>query len=423
MSEVFRVYKFGGASVKSADAVRNVANIIQNHATEPMVVVISAMGKTTNALEEVIAAVMSGDESALHTSIQVVVDYHRMIAEELFAEGHPALSQMEETLTNLRKDTVLRDGERYGQVYDRLICFGEFLSTQLVEAFLKDSNVNSTWHNAHDLVVTNSDHRRATVDFKLTEERVHAAVNPEGVHVVQGFLGATEAGVPTTLGREGSDYTAAVMAYVLNAAEVVIWKDVPGVLTGDPKVFEDVIQLNKISFREAIELAYYGASVIHPKTIQPLQRKGIPLRVKSFVDPTAPGTSIQEGEALSPMSPCFIRKDKQVLITLSTRDLAFIVEGHLSRIYQIFHEIGIAVNTMQSSAVSSSFSINNDPILLPSLLEKLQEEFRVQHNEGMTLYTIRHYDEAAVESIRAKGEVYVEQVTRHTHQMVIAENL
>lgn len=417
----FRVYKFGGASVRDAASVRNVVDIIVNHAEEPLVVVVSAMGKTTNALEEVIKAVMADDESGIHKAIQVVVDFHRVIGEELFPEGHAALGAIESYFVQLRKSAQKANHEKYGEVYDRLICFGEWISTAIIHHVLVDAGIQSTWHNAQELVVTDDRHRRATVDFDSTTKRVNAAVEPQGVHVIQGFIGATENGKPTTLGREGSDYTAAVMAFVLDALEVCIWKDVPGVLTGDPKVFKDVIQLETISFREAIELAYYGASVIHPKTIQPLQRKEIPLRVRSFVNPSAPGTSIQKGEWLSPMSPCFIKKENQVLITLATRDLAFIVEDQLSHIYNIFHSCGVAVNLMQNSAVSSSFVITHDPITLPDLLEELKKSFSVKHNENMSLYTIRHYDERAVSSIRAKGKVYLEQITRHTHQMVIHE--
>lgn len=422
MSKAFRVYKFGGASVKDAPAVRNVSDIIRNYAEEPMIVVVSAMGKTTNALEVLISAIVNQDESEIHSSLQVVVDFHRVIVEELFSSTHVIWSEIESIFARLRKESVLRDDEKYGALYDRIIGYGEVLSTIIIDAYLKESGINSTWQNAHELIVTNRDHRRATVDFETTTSRVQSAISPKGIHIIQGFLGATAEGIPTTLGREGSDYTAAVMAYVLDASEVCIWKDVPGVLTGDPKFFKQVIQLETISFREAIELAYYGASVIHPKTIQPLQRKHIPLRVKSFVNPSAPGTTIREGQALVPMSPCFIRKENQVLITLSTRDLAFIVENHLSVIYQIFHEIGVAVNTMQNSAVSSSFSINNDPILIPQLLERLSEEFNVVHNTDMSLFTIRHYTPEAVQSIRSLGEVYLEQVTRHTHQMVLRES-
>lgn len=421
MSDTYRVYKFGGASVKDAESVKNVANIIQAYRKNGLVVVISAMGKMTNALEEVIAAVMAEDELKVKESVEGVIAFHRNITSGLFSANHEVLQTLEDFYQRLSNDAQLREGESYGQVYDRLICFGEWISTSIVNAYLIQRDLPSTWHNAQELVITNNHHRRATVDFETTSVRVNSVINPDGVHIVQGFLGATSEGVPTTLGREGSDYTAAVLAYVLDADEVCIWKDVPGVLTGDPKVFKDVIRLDSISFREAIELAYYGASVIHPKTIQPLQRKEIPLRVRSFVDHSAPGTSIQKGELLSPMAPCFIRKDKQVLITLSTTDLAFIVEDHLSKIYQIFHDFGIAVNLMQNSAVSSSFSINHDPITLPPLMERLSETFSVTHNDGLALYTIRHYDNTAVESIRKRGEVYLEQVTRHTHQFVIKE--
>lgn len=422
MSDVFNVYKFGGASVKDAQAVANVCHIIQNHAEEPLAVVVSAMGKTTNALEEVIAAVMQNDESAIHQSIQVVVDFHRVIVEELFGTDAPVWSEVEQLFTNLRNEAERKGEEPYGQVYDRLICYGEFLSTTIVHAYLVSKGLQSTWHNAQELILTNDSHRRATVDFEATEERVKAALVPVGVHVVQGFLGATKEGEPTTLGREGSDYTAAVLAYVLEAKEVCIWKDVQGVLTGDPKYFDNVVLLERISFREAIELAYYGASVIHPKTIQPLQRKSIPLRVRSFVNPELKGTVIQKGETLVPMAPCYIRKERQALITLSTRDLAFIVEDHLSKIYTLFHSMGIAVNLMQNSAVSSSFVVNNDPILIPALLKELQKEFSVKHNEGMTLFTVRHYDEAALAYMRSKGEVFLEQVTRNTHQFVVKED-
>ncbi len=421
MSDTYRVYKFGGASVKDAASVRNVSRIIEHHAREPMIVVVSAMGKMTNALENVISAVIEQDEYRLNDALRYVIDFHIAILGDLFQEGHVIWSVVQNLFDDLRYQSVLQDSERYGQVYDRIIGFGEMLSTQIVHHYLIECAQESYWHSAHELVVTNGAHRRATVDFEMTSKRVAQAVRPSGIHIVQGFLGAASDGVPTTLGREGSDYTAAVMAYVLDAAELCIWKDVGGVLTGDPKVFDDVVRLETISFREAIELAYYGASVIHPKTIQPLQRKEIPLYVKSFVDPLAPGTVIQKGEWLYPMSPCFIRKENQVLITLSTRDLAFIVEDHLSKIYQVFHDAGIAVNTMQNSAISSSFCINHDPVLLPGVLEKLSEIFNVKHNDGLSLYTIRHYDKTAVQSIRAKGEVYLEQVTRHTHQLVLKE--
>lgn len=416
------VYKFGGASVKDADSVRNVARIIREFAPQPLVVVVSAMAKTTNALEEVVAHYVGGrSKEAIHRLLDIEV-FHGDIMDELFHGNGTATRQAVYGLFESLKDFLLLpyDGV-YGKAYDHIVAHGEMISTRIVAGFLAKDGIEVTWHDTRQLVHTNNHYRRATVNWDETNASIIEAVGTTGIHLVQGFIGSDENGNTTTLGREGSDYTAAVMAFALNAQEVSIWKDVPGVLNGDPKVFEGVQRLEEISFREAIELAYYGASVIHPKTIQPLQRKEIPLYVRSFLNPSADGTVIKAGLDLKPLLPCFIRKPNQVLITLSTSDLAFIVEDHLATIYRIFHESGVAVNLMQNSAVSTSFCVNNDPVLLPSLIEEFEKNFEVRFNDHMSLYTIRHYNDEAVRQIKSRGDVYLEQITRNTIQFVLSE--
>jgi aspartate kinase len=260
------------------------------------------------------------------------------------------------------------------------------------------------------------------VNWELTDRKIKEAVTGNDVYVVQGFIGSSTNGIPTTLGREGSDYTAAVFAHVLEARDLTIWKDVPGVLNGDPKVFANTVLLEEISYREAIELAYYGASVIHPKTIQPLQARNIPLYVKSFLNPDLPGTVIRRGLLLKPLVPCYIRKPNQALLSISTRDLAFIVEEHLQLIYSIFHHIGVTVNTMQNSAVSSSFCINYDPVILPRAIEELQRHFDVKYNINLELYTIRHHNKEVRQALLNGREPFMEQITRETWQVVLSAN-
>jgi aspartate kinase len=306
-------------------------------------------------------------------------------------------------------------------VYDQIVSFGELLSTKIVSAYLNQNSYQNIWLDARRLIKTDQSYRFARVDWTYTKRMLQDSVREGARYLTQGFIGSDDMGNTTTLGREGSDYSASVIAYCLEASEVVIWKDVPGVLNGDPKVFEDTVLLNRINYREAIELAFYGASVIHPKTIQPLQEKGIPLKVKSFENPTADGTTISEGVSLDPMASCFIKKENQLLIKLSTRDLAFIAEDHLSKIYQLFHQFGARVNLSQHSAVSSSFCINYDPINAFPLCEELAKSFDLEQREDISLYTIRHHNESAREQIKKRGKVLLEQITVGTYQVALSE--
>lgn len=412
------IFKFGGASVKDATAVRNMAALVRHYAPADTAIVVSAMAKTTNALEEVVGAFTKGDRSKALAHWQQIREFHLGIVAELFADStHTVYNDVEILFNQLRVKLEGTPPADFNEVYDLVVHFGELISTRIIAHFLSLEGIETTWQDAREVIKTDSTFRRGRINWSATQEAM--ASFPHGIVVTQGFIGSDDQHRPTTLGREGSDYTAAVLAFCLKATEVVIWKDVPGVLNGDPKVFDKTVLLEEISFQEAIELAYYGASVIHPKTIQPLQRKGIPLRVRSFVNPEAAGTAIREGLLLKPLVPCFIRKTQQMLITLSTRDLAFIVEDHLAHIYSIFHQFGVKVNTMQNSAVSSSFCINDDPLVREALVAELHQHFEVEAEPNLMLFTVRHYNEEAKWRVKMDRTVLLEQITPENYQVVV----
>lgn len=415
-----KVFKFGGASVKDAQGVINIANIIQMYQDEGLVVVVSAMGKTTNALEEVVQLYYHRQEGYAE-KIESIRQYHYSIMEELFPmRQHLVYEEVEHVFYQLKLICQTAPEADYNLMYDRIVSYGEILSTRIVSAYLSDRGIDNVWLDARKLIKTDQNYRFAKVNWSFTDILLKQAIrNPKGRYVIQGFIGSDDNYHSTTLGREGSDYTAAIVAYCLDAESVTIWKDVPGVLNGDPKVFEDTVLLRKISFSEAIELAYYGASVIHPKTIQPLKQKNIPLLVKSFASPQEAGTEIQNGSALDPMVPCFIRKTNQAVLNVSTTDLAFIVEEHLSQIYATFHRYGIRVNLTQNTATSSTFVINHDPVNVPMLLEDLKKHFTISYRAEATLFTVRHYnDKLMVDFLKDKQPV-ISQSTPVIYQIVV----
>lgn len=417
-----KVFKFGGASVKDAAGVKRVASVLEFFTEDDILVVISAMGKSTNALEKIVALHLAGDKPACEKALVALEKYHLDIMADLyFAQDHSVYEEVAQLFAQLRMklSAILNGG--FNKVYDQIVSFGELLSTKIVSAYLNQNSYQNIWLDARRLIKTDQSYRFARIDWTYTKRMLQDSVREGARYLTQGFIGSDDMGNTTTLGREGSDYSASVIAYCLAASEVVIWKDVPGVLNGDPKVFEDTVLLNKINYREAIELAFYGASVIHPKTIQPLQEKGIPLKVKSFENPTAKGTTISEGVSLDPMASCFIKKENQLLIKLSTRDLAFIAEDHLSKIYQLFHQFGARVNLSQHSAVSSSFCINFDPINAFPLCEELAKSFDLEQREDISLYTIRHHNASAREQIKKRGKVLLEQITVGTYQVALFE--
>ena len=416
-----RIFKFGGASVKNAEAVENVGKIITKFAAnEKLVVVVSAMGKTTNALENVLQAYRDGQDFEI--LVDEVKAFHQEILDNLFPNnGITARKEIAVLFNQLLKELKKPIGS-YGVDYDRIVSFGELISTRIIHHWLKEyGGHKSFWHDTRNLVITNNHHRRATVNWEETKTRIVAEVESEGVHMVQGFIGSDGNGNTTTLGREGSDYTASVFAHCLNAKDVTIWKDVPGILNGDPRVFDNTVQLEQISYREAIELAYYGASVIHPKTIQPVQRMNIPLYVRSFVNPDLEPTAIGKGSSLTPKVPCYIRKTKQALITVASPDLAFVVENHMAKIYEVFHRHGVTVNMMQNSAISTSFAVNQDLQILPHAIKELTNDFEVKFNKDLTLFTIRHHTPSVINALASGKEILLEQVTRETYQMAVSE--
>jgi len=412
--------------VKDADGVKNLLKVIKLYPKSKLTVVISAMGKMTNAFENLLEARMSGrDYEAEFSKIE---EFHSNIAADLKAESpNIKLERFYEYLTEIQ--TLLRQAptESYDFEYDQLVSYGELISTSLVEAYLKAAGVNSEWLDIRHVIRTNSKHREAVVDWKQSEIQVSVLkehLNSTGTEVLitQGFIAADKRGKTTTLGREGSDYTAAILAYLLDAEDLTIWKDVPGMLNADPKWFKNTVKLDQISFREAIELSYYGASVIHPKTIQPIQNKGIPLYVKSFLNPTDPGTVIQKSDENDALVPSYIFKPQQWLVTVSSRDFSFIVEEHLTEIFDVLNTIGMKINLMQNSAISFSFCVDADQRKLDLFLEALQEKYSIRYNTDLQLMTVRHYNENIVKQLQAGKEVLLEQRSRSTLRMILRVN-
>lgn len=421
-----RVFKFGGASVKSADAVRNVASILKRFPNEDIIVVVSAMGKTTNALEGLTDAFFYGKGDAVQ-KLDEIKRFHFDIIEQLFpGKDHPIYNEINNTFVEL--DWAIEDEptHAYNHEYDQIVSVGEVISSKIVSTYLESAGVHNKWQDVRDLIQTDNTYREGKVDWELTQSRVgsillsyfNSAKEQGRVVVTQGFLGGTSENFTTTLGREGSDYTAAILAYTTDARDVTIWKDVPGVLNADPKWFDETRKIDQISYYDAIELAYYGATVIHPKTIKPLQNKTIPLYVKSFLHPGDEGTVINDAQQPLPV-PSFIFKINQILLSISPKDFSFIVEESLSNIFRLFHEMQVKVNVMQNSAISFSVSLDNDDRRIPELIRILQEDFRVLYNDNLELITIRYYDQATIDRVTVGKEILLEQKSRHTVQLVV----
>jgi aspartate kinase len=425
---MLKVFKFGGASVKDADSVRNVANILRNHAPEKLVVIISAMGKTTNALEKVLNAWYENDER-LNTFIKDVISYHEGIITDLFPnKTHPVYFKTDLLFGELEGHLNTPPLLNYDFDYDQVVSFGELISTTIISEFLISEGFNCQWFDVRELISTDNTWREGKVDWETTELQIRQQVSDflnksndiPCIALTQGFLGATTDCATTTLGREGSDYTAAVFAYALKADEMVIWKDVPGLLNADPKYFSVTEKLASISYREAIELSYYGATVIHPKTIKPLQNRDIPLRIKSFVDPVSEGSLIHQNTSADSLIPSFIFKVNQVLISISPRDFSFIDEQSLSEILAVFATHSVHISLMQNSAISFSVCVDYNERRLSQLFESLGKDYKVRYNTGLELITIRHYDQATIDRVLEDGKtVLLEMRSRLTAQFVV----
>jgi aspartate kinase len=425
---MLKVFKFGGASVKDADSVRNVAKILKNHAPEKLVVIVSAMGKTTNALEKVLQAWYENDER-LSVFIEDVISYHQEIVSALFPDkSHTAHFKTNLLFGELEGHLFTPPSLNYDFDYDQVVSFGELISTTIISEFLESEGFNSQWFDVRDMIRTDGNWREGKVDWETSERQIrektgiflkNTATKP-AIVLTQGFLGSTAEGFTTTLGREGSDYSAAIFAYALDAEEMVIWKDVPGLLNADPKYFSVTEKLASISYREAIELSYYGATIIHPKTIKPLQNKDIPLRIKSFVHPEEDGSIIHQDTASDSLIPSFIFKVDQVLISIIPKDFSFIDELSLSEILAVFARNSIHISLMQNSAISFSVCVDNNERKLSILFDELGKNYKIRYNKGLELITIRHYDQATIDRVMEDGKsILLEMKSRLTAQFVV----
>ncbi len=416
-----RVFKFGGASVKDAAGIQNVVKVLHETGHDNTLLVVSAMGKTTNAMEVVVDAYF-GDKSNLAPAIQEVVDYHNDILKDLFPNhAHPVYQKVKTLVEEIQGFLAWNKSPKYNFVYDQVVGYGELLSSVILSDYFNEVGLKNNWLDVRNLIKTDDSYRDVTVNWEKTQAAISKDIDTSKLNITQGFLGSDDNNFTTTLGREGSDYTAAILAYCLNAGSVTIWKDVPGVLNADPRYFKETQLLNKISYTEAIELAFYGASVIHPKTLQPLQGKEIPLHVKSFLNPKDPGTTVGKGVLIDPLVPCFILKKNQVLLQLSSLDFSFIVENSISELFKLFHEHKMKVDLIQNSAISFSVCVDNKFGRLSELLNLLKSRFKLVCHEGVSLYTIRHFDEAAVASLQNGREVLLEQRSNQTIQLVVRQ--
>jgi aspartate kinase len=417
-----RVFKFGGASVKDAAGIKNVYDVLQQVGYEDVLVIVSAMGKTTNALEDVIKNYFDKSPE-LNSSVQEVKKYHNQILLDLFEdETNEVFSAVNDQFADLEYFLAHNKSPNYNFVYDQIVSYGELISTTVLSHFMSFKGIQTQWLDVRNFVKTDSTYRDAEVDWELTQKNIANNIKRKILNITQGFLGSDENNFTTTLGREGSDYTAAIFAYCLNAESVTIWKDVPGVMNADPRYFENASLLNQISYREAIELAFYGASVIHPKTLQPLQKKEIPLYVKSFINPLLKGTAVSKGVDLEPYLPCFIVKRNQLLISLSSIDFSFIMEENISEIFGLFHQFKLKVNLIQNSAISFSVCVEDKFGNFNELNAILSKKFKVDFTENVTLYTIRHFNENAAQTVEENKTVLLKQVSRETMQIVTKEN-
>ena len=415
-----KVFKFGGASVRDTEGVKNLVSVLKEVGYNKTIVVVSAMGKTTNALEKILDNYFNDSKKAIDELLQLK-QYHLQIVKDLF--GNDSF-EIEETINKLFEELSgflnTNKSPNYSFVYDQVVSIGELLSSKIVHAFMKFSGLDNYWLDSRKCIKTDDYYRAANINWELTSQNIKNGLKGHSLAVTQGFIGSNSNNFTTTLGREGSDYSAAIFAYVLNASSLTIWKDVPGVLNGDPRVFKKTKLLKKISYREAIELAFYGASVIHPKTLQPLQRKEIPLHVKSFENPKNEGTVVSKGKNLDPFVPCYILKKKQVLLRLSTIDFSFIVEENISYIFRLLHDYKMTVELIQNSAISFSVCINNKYNKLDELLLILRAKFNVEVNDGVDLFTVRHFNQEASNFIKNIGKpILLEQRTEETAQFII----
>ncbi len=427
-----RIFKFGGASVKDACGVRNVCKVLNTTGYKNIGIVVSAMGKTTNALEDIIEKYQSRDKVYIDL-INQLYERHVAVIEDLeqpvdnlgiessvrFRESD-IKTDIKNIIDSLTEELSRNKSRSYSFIYDQVVSHGELISTKIVAAYLNACGIPVVWKDAREFIKTDTKYRDAAINWKKSETLVKANCSDQ-LFITQGFIGSDDNGFTTTLGREGSDYTAAILAYCLEADSVTIWKDVPGVLNADPRVFENTVLLKKIPYNEAIELAFYGASVIHPKTLQPLQGKKIPLYVKSFISPDDKGTVITDVITIDPFTPCYIVRKNMVFLKIASRDFSFIGENNISDIFQELSEHKMQVGLLQNSAISFSICVEDKYHKLKELLNDLESRYKVSHVTGVSLYTVRHYNDNAMQFIETGKQVLLKQRAQETLQLVVKE--
>lgn len=418
-----QVFKFGGASVVNAEAVKNLVAIIQQAEKENLLIVVSAMGKMTNKLELLSNAYIFGQENT-HDLLDEVKAYHFNILNDLFDNhNHPIFNDVANTFVEIEWLLEEEASDAPDYIYDQIVSIGEVVSTKIVAAYLNESNISAVWADVRNFIKTDNTYREGQVDWEKTETEIKRNLVPllkKNIVVTQGFIGSTSENFTTTLGREGSDYSAAIFCACLDATALTIWKDVPGVLNADPKWFDETERIPQLSYHDAIELTYYGATVIHPKTIKPLQNKNIPLYVKSFLHPTSEGTAINGINSELPV-PSFIFKVNQVLISILPKDFSFIIEENLSDIFSLFHKHKVKVNTMLNSALSFSVSVDHEEEKINNLIQDLSILYKVKYNKGLELVTIRYYNQDTINRVTVNKDILLEVKSRHTCQIVMKD--
>jgi aspartate kinase len=414
-----KVFKFGGASIKSANAIKNVAKILNSQDLSNCLLVISAMGKMTNAFEKITDAYFNNDQEKLTESIDFTSNFHLKIINNLFAENHVIHQKITVLFGQLVRFLTQNKSRNYDYLYDQIVSYGELLSTTIVSDYLNEIKIYNNWVDVREIIITDAVFRDATVNWQETEKRIKTKIDFSKLTIVQGFIGGDLNGNTTTLGREGSDFTAGIFAYCLDAESLTIWKDVLGVLNADPREFKEVQLLEHISYEETIEMAFYGASVIHPKTIKPIQNKKIPLIVRSFKNLNSPGTKVSEGVTLEPTIPCFIVKKNQVLVSISSLDFSFIVEENISDIFKLFHKYQLKVNLIQNSAISFSVCVDNNLNHFDLFYNEIKNMYKVSFVKNVDLFTVRHFTENSLEGIYKLGTSLVTQINKNTAQIII----
>ncbi|RPD43209.1 aspartate kinase [Chitinophaga barathri] len=419
-----KVFKFGGASLETIERIQQVGKIIQSFPDDKLLVVISAMGKTTNELEKVAQNYFMRKREIAAQLLYNIEQQHIQTAENLLGtREHPLFVQLQQFFTEAEWTLGEKPTRNYDYYYDQLVGLGELLSTAIVSAYFNQAGIVNSWVDVRDVFRTDDNFRDANINWEITELQVNQKVMPlfNAVNIViaQGFIGSTDQNESVTLGREGSDFSAAVFANLLNADSQTIWKDVEGLKNADPKLFADTINIPEIAYGEVIEMAYYGAQVIHPKTIKPLQNKQIPLYVKCFLDKDLPGTVIRQDADNRKLPPLIVLKKNQVLISITSRDFSFITEDRISDIYEIFHDKKIKINLTQNAAITFSCCIDNNPEKIELLIKALHEGFKISYNEGLELLTVRHYKNGLLEELTKGRKVLLEQRSDNTVQLVM----